>query len=58
MVDERGNFLIEGVPPGSYEISASVMGRVRKTVKQPVTLTDGVVTDVRITVDVGTPPNP
>jgi hypothetical protein len=59
MVDDRGNFFIEGIPPGQYEISASVMSRlVRKTVKQAVTLTDGVVTDVRIPVDVATPANP
>lgn len=59
MVDERGNFLVEGMPSGQYEISASVMSRqVRKTVKQAVTLTDGVITDVRIPIDVSTPANP
>ena len=59
MVDDRGNFLVEGVPPGQYEVNVSVMdGRVRKSVKQPVSVTDGVVTDVRIPVDVATPANP
>lgn len=59
MVDDRGNFLVEGVPPGQYDVNVSVMdGRVRKSVKQSVTLTDGVVTDVRIPVDVATPANP
>lgn len=59
MVDDRGNFLVEAIPPGQYEISASVMSpKVRKTVKQVVTITDGVVTDVRIPIDVSTPTNP
>lgn len=59
MVDDRGNFLVEGVPPGQYDVNVSVLdGRVRKSVKQSVTLTDGVVTDVRIPVDVSTPANP
>jgi Carboxypeptidase regulatory-like domain len=59
MVDERGNFLIEGVPPGQYDINTSYMaGPVRKSVKQPVTLTDGMVTDVRITIDVAPPAKP
>ncbi|HXQ73507.1 MAG TPA: carboxypeptidase-like regulatory domain-containing protein, partial [Pyrinomonadaceae bacterium] len=59
MVDDRGNFLVEGVPPGQYDVNVSVMdGKVRKSVKQTVTVTDGVVTDVRIPVDVATPANP
>jgi Carboxypeptidase regulatory-like domain len=59
VVDERGNFLMEGIPPGQYEVNVSVMGRgVRKSVKQSVILTDGAVTDVRINVDVATPANP
>lgn len=59
MVDDRGNFLVEGVPSGPYDVNVSVLdGRVRKSVKQSVTLSDGVVTDVRIPVDVATPANP
>jgi 5-hydroxyisourate hydrolase-like protein (transthyretin family) len=59
MVDNRGNFLVEGVPPGQYDVNVGVRdGRVTKSVKQSVTLTDGVVTDVRIPVDVATPANP
>ena len=59
MVDERGNFLMEGIPPGQYDVHVNVMGPgVRKSVKQTVSLTDGVVTDVRITVDVAAPANP
>lgn len=61
MVDERGNFLIEGIPPGNYEVSATVMGgnfKSPKVVKQEVSLTDGVVTDVGFTIDASNPPNP
>ena len=58
-VDDRGNFLVEGVAPGQYDVNVSVMdGRVRKSVKQSVSVTDGGVTDVRIPVDVASPANP
>jgi len=52
-VDARGHFLIEGLPAGVYDVSASMTsaaGRL-KPVKQTVTLTDGVVTDVELTID-------
>jgi hypothetical protein len=60
-VDERGRFLVEGLPAGSYEISVSVSGpglRPRPEVKQDVVLQDGVVSDVTITLDLAgqTPP--
>jgi hypothetical protein len=60
-VDERGRFLVEGLPAGSYEISVSVFGpglRPRPEVKQDVVLQDGVVSDVTITLDLAgqTPP--
>lgn len=61
IVDDRGNFLMEGIPPGQYEITATVMGgnpRSPRAVKQDVSLTDGVITDVRITIDVANPSNP
>lgn len=59
VVDDRGNFMVEGVPAGQYDVSVSVMdGRVRKSVKQTITVSDGVVIDVRIPVDVATPANP
>lgn len=60
-VDERGNFLLEGIPPGPYEITAQIFGpnvRAAKLVKQQVTLTEGAVTDVTITIDLTTPTNP
>lgn len=61
MVDERGNFLIDGIPPGHYEVTATVVGgglNKPKTAKQEVTLTDGVVTDVGFTINVTAPDNP
>jgi len=61
VVDQRGNFLIEGVPAGQYEITASVFGgniKPPKPIKQDVSLANGVVTDVTIIVDLATPSNP
>lgn len=60
-VDARGQFLIEGLPAGVYEIMASLVGggvnggpqpRV-PSVRREVTVQDGVVTDVVITFDLG-----
>jgi hypothetical protein len=53
-VDDRGHFVAEGIPPGSYEIWIIISG-LRAPVKQSVVLQDGVATDVNITVDMGTP---
>lgn len=53
-VDARGRFIIEGLPAGVYEVSASLMsGSLSKlpTAKQSVTLADGVTTDVTFTLD-------
>jgi 5-hydroxyisourate hydrolase-like protein (transthyretin family) len=53
-VDARGHFLMEGIPAGLYEVVAYIpnAGRqIRPSAKQTVTLTDGVVTDVTLTVD-------
>ncbi|HEY3582056.1 MAG TPA: carboxypeptidase-like regulatory domain-containing protein, partial [Pyrinomonadaceae bacterium] len=52
-VDARGHFLIEGLPAGVYDVSASMTGAAGrlKPVKQSVTLIDGVVTDVELTID-------
>ena len=57
IVDARGNFVVEGVPPGQYELTATVMGggiTLPKPVKKEVSVTDGVITDVRITIDATT----
>jgi Carboxypeptidase regulatory-like domain len=60
-VDERGHFLVEGLPAGSYELSVSVAGgglKPRPPVRQEVVLQDGVVTDVTITLDLAATPQP
>jgi 5-hydroxyisourate hydrolase-like protein (transthyretin family) len=54
-VDARGHFLIEGIPAGVYEVSAYILGspakQNRSSAKQNVTLVDGAVTDVTLTID-------
>jgi protocatechuate 3,4-dioxygenase beta subunit len=53
-VDERGHFLLEGIPPGQYELTAQIFGPevpAAKIIKQQVSLTHGAVTDVTITID-------
>ena len=54
-VDARGHFLMEGVPAGTYEVTASMFGnnagRLNRSVKQTVTLTDGIVSDIALTID-------
>ncbi|HKG81415.1 MAG TPA: carboxypeptidase regulatory-like domain-containing protein [Pyrinomonadaceae bacterium] len=65
-VDARGQFLIEGLSAGVYEIMASlvgggVMGGPQPrlpSAKREVTAQDGVVTDVVITINLGTTPPP
>src|SRR4030095_13068985 len=57
LVDSRGHFIAEGVPPGTYEITTSVIvpgaRPTRPPTKQQVTLQDGATTDVVITIDLG-----
>ena len=59
-VDARGHFLIEGLLPGVYELHASVGGLQMqpRTVKREVSVQDGVITDITITIDMSTPPKP
>jgi len=60
-VDARGHFLLEGVPPGVYEVSASIMGqgpsRIRPVTRE-VNVTGGGVTDVIITMELPDTPQP
>jgi hypothetical protein len=60
-IDARGHFLMDGIPAGIYEVVASLAGptnRVR-SVKREVTLQDGVITEVVLTIDMSQqPPNP
>jgi 5-hydroxyisourate hydrolase-like protein (transthyretin family) len=55
-VDARGHFLMEGLAPGVYDLQAFVFGgnpRQQRMVKRTVSLTDAVVTDVSVTIDLG-----
>ena len=53
-VDARGNFVIEGVEPGAYEVIATLITPDRRDsrfVKQPVSLSAGATTEVTILFD-------
>lgn len=62
-VDARGHFLIEGLPPGSYELRALAYAqewqrrRPPMSVKQIVTVNEGAATDVTLILDLTPPPN-
>ncbi|HEY6804155.1 MAG TPA: carboxypeptidase-like regulatory domain-containing protein [Pyrinomonadaceae bacterium] len=49
-VDERGHFIVESVPPGTYEVTVNVIG-TRLVLKNNVTLQDGQVGDVQFTLN-------
>jgi protocatechuate 3,4-dioxygenase beta subunit len=60
-VDARGHFLMEGIPPGMYELTVMVPGlpgSPPRRVKQDVSVQNGVTTDVVLTVDLSSPPKP
>jgi hypothetical protein len=54
-IDSRGHFIVEGLPPGTYEVNAMVHSPTQQksppSAKQQVTVTDGVVSEVTITID-------
>ena len=63
-VDARGYFVFDGVPSGTYEVNVigfipQLRGR-QPTVKQSVTVTDGIATEVQLVIntDPETPPAP
>lgn len=60
--DARGRFLIEGLATGTYELTVTAYvpeWRQRpRTTKQMVTVTDGAVTDVLMTIDLTPPKSP
>lgn len=61
VVDERGRFLIEGIPAGTYDLMTTVMSGTpakssARTVKRVVTVAEGSTTDLTITVDMTVPP--
>jgi hypothetical protein len=59
MADARGHFLMEGIPAGVYELSVMFADPGRRMqappVKQQVTVQDGVVTDVSVTLELPQP---
>jgi len=62
-VDSRGHFIMEGLPGGTYDFTATVVGTApsrtpRPTAKQQVNIIDGVVNEVTITLDPGQKPGP
>ena len=55
-VDDRGHFIVEGLPGGLYELTVFISSpgaKPRPPIKQQVSLQDGVVTDVTVSVDLG-----
>lgn len=60
-VDERGHFFLDGIPAGLYELTAQVTGgniKGFKPIKQNVSLTNGNVTEVTITINLAETANP
>lgn len=60
-VDARNQFLLEGVPPGVYEVTVMVIvpnNRNPITAKREVSVQDGVVNQVSLTVDMTPQPQP
>ena len=60
--DSRGHFLIEGLAAGNYELLimayASELRQRAPSVKQAVSVTEGAVTEVIVTIDLTPTPNP
>ena len=60
-VDARNQFLLEGVPPALYEVTVMVMSPNNRnpiTAKREVSVQDGVVNQVSVTVDMTPQPQP
>ena len=61
VADERGHFLIDSMPAGTYEVWASIPGTPSvqaRSAKRDVTLLDGQVTELTITIDMAAPAAP
>jgi Carboxypeptidase regulatory-like domain len=59
-VDARGQFFVEGLLPGTYEVTASYipdMHSAWRQTRQQVVVANGVVTDVTLTIDPNAPPS-
>ena len=62
-IDARGHFLMDGIPPGNYELVVHFFGTGAPqppppAAKREVSVQNGVVTDVIITIDLTTQPKP
>ena len=60
-VDARGQFLIDGIPAGVYEVQVVAFGQTLRTqpsVKREVIVQDGVVNEVTVTLDLTAPTAP
>jgi len=59
-VDARGHFLVDGLAAGTYELTASVITNTPppRSTKKEVTVTDGDVTEITITIDMNAPVKP
>jgi hypothetical protein len=58
-VDSRGHFIVEGVAAGTYEVNANVFipdARRSFSAKQPVNVSDGVVSEVTLNIDLSPQP--
>jgi hypothetical protein len=60
IMDERGHFLMEGIPAGTYQLMTTVNlgNQPPRMIKREVTLQDGHTTDVTINVDSNEPQKP
>jgi len=60
VVDARGRFMIEGIPAGTYEVYAALNGapNMFRRAKRDVTVSDGVTTDITLTIDMNPPQKP
>ena len=60
-VDARGHFLIDGLAPGIYELTVSIIGPSAgppRNVKREISVQEGVATDVIIPIDMSATPKP
>jgi hypothetical protein len=56
MVDARNQFLLEGIPPGVYELSViAYIGKTQVTSKREINVQDGVANEVLMTLDMRPP---